>query len=127
VHPVFHPSLLEPFTTREDNPHPQEPIIDTLRQHSNNVFDVERILDRRQNAAGQWEYLIKWLGYEEEENTWEPGAAISAEALKAYWKRLKVSPRRSVIKIPATTSEPKKRRGRPPKKKGDGVKLPNTQ
>ena len=59
VHPVFYPSLLEPFSTRSTLPHPQEPITNTLRQYGDDVFEVESIINRRQNENGQYEYLIK--------------------------------------------------------------------
>jgi hypothetical protein len=113
VHPVFHPSLLEPYSVRGSPPHQQAPIEDILRQHGDDVYELDYIVDRRKRSDGQWEYLIKWTGYDPEENSWEPAASISGNALKEFWKRLKVSPRRSVINIPL---EKKRGRGRPPKK-----------
>ena len=34
-------------------------------------YNVERILDSQRNRQ-KTEYLVKWLGYDEEENLWEP-------------------------------------------------------
>jgi hypothetical protein len=126
AHPVFHPSLLEPYTVRGHPPRQQAPIQDTLRQHGDDVYDVDYIVDRRQNREGHWEYLIKWTGYDPEDNSWEPAASISGNSLKIFWNKLKASPRRSTIELPAAQQpqgkEPAKRgRGRPPKKKGNGV------
>ncbi|NXC13648.1 CDYL2 protein, partial [Corythaeola cristata] len=33
---------------------------------------VERIVDKRKNKKGKWEYLIRWKGYGSNEDTWEP-------------------------------------------------------
>jgi len=35
-------------------------------------FEVEEIRNKRTNKKGKTEYLIKWKGYPEQENTWEP-------------------------------------------------------
>lgn len=33
---------------------------------------VDRIVDKRKNKKGKWEYLIRWKGYGSNEDTWEP-------------------------------------------------------
>lgn len=33
---------------------------------------MERIVDKRRNKKGKWEYLIRWKGYGSKEDTWEP-------------------------------------------------------
>lgn len=80
VHPVFHVSLLRPFTespgrfdTRED---PPPPPVDT---DDVEVFEVEEILDKRVRRFGhgqRTEYLVKWLGYPLHDATWEPEANV---------------------------------------------------
>ena len=35
-------------------------------------FDVEKILRHRRNKKGELEFLVRWEGYGEEEDTWEP-------------------------------------------------------
>jgi hypothetical protein len=61
IHPIFHVSLLSPTknpeTTRDDE------VIEE--------YEVEHILDKRVRQ-GKTEYLVKWKGYENNENTWEP-------------------------------------------------------
>lgn len=41
------------------------------------VFRVEKILEKRQRR-GTTEYLIKWLGYPDSANSWEPASNIEA-------------------------------------------------
>lgn len=36
------------------------------------VYIVEKILDKRISASGRVEYLLKWKGYSNDDNTWEP-------------------------------------------------------
>lgn len=118
VHPVFHASLLEPYTKKGTIPHDKEPIVDTLREYGDDVYDVEEVLDRRLNAVGVWEYLIKWKDYPEEENSWEPGPNINEHALQKFWQKKGILAKR-ISKKPTATKKPG--RGRPPKKKGDSL------
>ena len=35
-------------------------------------FEVEAIIDKRQNRKGKTEYLVRWKGYDKQDDTWEP-------------------------------------------------------
>uniref|UniRef100_A0A3Q3XEH9 Chromo domain-containing protein n=1 Tax=Mola mola TaxID=94237 RepID=A0A3Q3XEH9_MOLML len=41
-------------------------------QADGELYMVERIVDKRRNKKGKWEYLIRWKGYGSKEDTWEP-------------------------------------------------------
>ncbi|XP_026646010.1 chromodomain Y-like protein isoform X3 [Zonotrichia albicollis] len=36
------------------------------------LTQVERIVDKRKNKKGKTEYLVRWKGYDSEDDTWEP-------------------------------------------------------
>lgn len=56
--------------------HPTTNIMPTSQE-----YEVESIVGRRNND-GRVEYLIKWKGYSEEENTWEPESNLNDCALE---------------------------------------------
>ncbi|KAB0372310.1 hypothetical protein FD755_016102 [Muntiacus reevesi] len=39
---------------------------------SEELYEVERIVDKRQNKTGKMEYLVRWKGCSREDATWEP-------------------------------------------------------
>ncbi|KAM9665109.1 LOW QUALITY PROTEIN: chromodomain Y-like protein [Dama dama] len=39
---------------------------------SEELYEVERIIDKRQNKKGKTEYVVQWKGYGREDATWEP-------------------------------------------------------
>ena len=90
IHPVFHVSKLRPYFedhgdfVRPDELRPPPMIVD-----GRNEYEVERIIDRRVRRYGRnerVEYLIKWKGYDNYENTWEPLSNLTgaAELVEAF-------------------------------------------
>ena len=54
-------------------------------------YEVEAILNHRK-IGKTTEYLIKWVGYDDSENTWEPEKNVienSKEMLQSYWDSVK--------------------------------------
>ncbi|KAJ8011137.1 hypothetical protein DPEC_G00055060 [Dallia pectoralis] len=45
---------------------------------SEELYEVERIVDKRKNKKGKMEYLVRWRGYGYEGDTWEPEMHLSA-------------------------------------------------
>ena len=66
IHPVFHISMLEPADA-------EIPLQTTFHfePQEDNEFEVEKILQQR----GQ-RYFVKWKGYPDSDNTWEPKAHL---------------------------------------------------
>jgi hypothetical protein len=59
-------------------------------------FEVERIIDKRERADGVVEYLIKWLGYQDDENTWEPQGNCPLETITEFEENAKQGMRMEV-------------------------------
>ncbi|KAK3026148.1 hypothetical protein RJ639_042591 [Escallonia herrerae] len=89
LHPVFHVSMLKPF--HEDTADPSRGQIKRqgLKPKAEGKRVAEAILNDRVITASRkrhQEYLVKWQGYMEEENTWERAADLSAytDKIEAY-------------------------------------------
>ncbi|KAI6209129.1 Chromobox protein-like protein 1-like protein [Aphelenchoides besseyi] len=51
----------------------------------NELFYVEKILDRREQKGQEVSYLVKWFGYSEQQNSWEPASSfIDKRMIEAF-------------------------------------------
>jgi hypothetical protein len=86
VHPVFHVSLLRAYR-RDGRVQPPPPPITV---DGDLEYEIERILSHRDRKYGQRikkEYLIQWLSYGPEHNSWEPEKTLlknAKEVLQEY-------------------------------------------
>src|SRR6266404_3338284 len=85
IHNVFHASLLTPYhETTAHSPNftrPPPVLIDGEEE-----YEVERIVTHRQfGRSKQLQYLIKWKGYPESDNTWEPADQVHAPDLIKHY------------------------------------------
>jgi reverse transcriptase-like protein/integrase-like protein/chromodomain-containing protein len=77
VHPEFHVSLLKPTSIQRSE----------IEGDASDEFEVEAIIDKRVNQQGKTEYLIKWMGYDPTENTWEETTNLFCpEAIQSFEK-----------------------------------------
>ncbi len=85
IHDVFHTSLLTPYyETAAHGPNFTRPPPDLI--DGEEEYKVERIVAHRQfGRSKRLQYLIKWKGYPESDNTWEPADQVHApEIIKHY-------------------------------------------
>jgi len=61
--------------SRDDSPVPED------------EYSVEKVVDKRAGLSGNVEYLIKWKGYGDEDNTWEPKENLDCKDLIATYER----------------------------------------
>src|SRR5487761_1247260 len=88
IHPVFHSSLLTPYIeTDSHGPNFSRPPPDLITGEAE--YEVENIRSHRRHGKRRLlQYLLKWKGYPESDNTWEPADQIHApELVKAYHRR----------------------------------------
>ena len=84
IHDSFHVSLLQPYKhdrfDRDPDPPPPIKLEDETLE-----YEVEKILDRKRRR-NKFYYLVKWRGYADHENTWEPVENLTnaQEALGDY-------------------------------------------
>jgi hypothetical protein len=88
LHNVFHVSLLKLHKSGPANattPPPPPELIEGEYE-----YEVESILSHRFLRNNKTEFLVKWLGYGPEHNTWEPEAncAHCPDKLTEYWQRI---------------------------------------
>lgn len=93
IHPVFHVSLLKPYTERagpgEEEVRPTAELIDGEEE-----WEVEGIIGER-HVHGRHEFLVKWKGYPSYENSWEPISNLknANEAVAEYRKTTGSAPK----------------------------------
>lgn len=93
VHPVFHTGLLKPYQAGTR----QQAMMPKLETETDTLFEVDAILDHksvtRRGRKGSkvssrkpiMKYLVQWLGFGKEHNSWEPDSALKhLDLLKTY-------------------------------------------
>jgi hypothetical protein len=95
---VFHASLLTPYVeTPAHGPNFTMPPPDIIEGEAE--YEVERIIKHRQfGRTKKRHYLIKWKGYPDSDNTWEPEDNVHApDLVKQYWQKHKAQTARAYL------------------------------
>lgn len=107
IHPVFHISLLEPWRAPPESKGFRPGPVDVPDHDGAGHYEVERILCHK-TVAGKQLFRVKWLGWPEEDSTWEEASNLTNcdKVLYKYWQ----SPR-DVSRGRALPRAQKQRRG----------------
>jgi hypothetical protein len=102
LHPVFHVSLLKPW----NGPITPEPL--TVEVEGLPEYEVETILSHKLQSRSKGKpttmFLVKWKGFGDEHNTWEPEKNLTADGkyintkITEYWQ--------SIPRVQSSTSTP---------------------
>jgi hypothetical protein len=87
IHPVFHNSLLTPYVeTNAHGPNFTRPPPDLINREAE--YEVEAIRSHRYFGKNKrLQYLLKWKGYPEADNTWESEDQLNAPNLLKQYNR----------------------------------------
>jgi hypothetical protein len=101
IHPVFHVSKLRPFnvSTNFKHVHTRRPA-PLFADRRGAVWEVDAIMEDKVDEHGQPLYRVRWTGWDDDEDTWEPASSfdVCPEVLDEYLDRkargVKVNPAR---------------------------------
>ena len=92
MHSNFHLNLLKPFVENEEEQFPLwEPPKPPPLISEDNQYTVERLLDYKDKRQGQRkrrEYLVSWMGYRQEDDSWVAEEDIHEDLVTEYWARV---------------------------------------
>jgi hypothetical protein len=93
IHPVFHVTLLEPYTQSTIPGRMTEPASPVIIEDEVE-YEVEAILDSKVSRR-RLLYLVKWKGYPDSENSWEPTSNVknACKLVKQFHARYPQKPR----------------------------------
>jgi hypothetical protein len=87
IHPVFHVKLLKPFQEIKEVKR-QQKVLEPVVVEGEEEWEVEKIIRTRKRGK-EVEYEVKWKGFGEEENTWEPLENLenSLETIQFFFRK----------------------------------------
>ena len=124
IHPVFTVTQLKPVPPPTDDPfnrqrpdHPDSVFVEKNTQRVKS-FEIERLINKRETAKRDSEYLIRWKGYDPQYDEWRnlPELKNAMNLVKKYEENIRTEtylPGR--LKLPSADPPPKKLPAPPPK------------
>ncbi|CAH0549106.1 unnamed protein product [Brassicogethes aeneus] len=67
-------------------------------------YVVEKIIDSRINEQGVKEYYLKWIGYDDKDNTWEPEENLDCPGLISAFEAAQKEREKNKRKAPTATT-----------------------
>jgi hypothetical protein len=129
IHPVFHVSLLKIWK----GPDTPEPV--TVEVEGMPEYTIDTILSHKVQSRGRGRpvtmFLVKWKGFGDEHNSWEPESALTSDGLYdnseliKYWKTLAQPIQPSTPRAPRALTT-KKRHMKVIKRSGPSTRLRTT-
>ena len=85
IHPVMNIEHVKPFLHPREGQQRYKPGAVYIGEDGSEDFEVEEIVDSQMHKD-KLQYLVKWVGWDSESNTWEPEShlANAPEALTAF-------------------------------------------
>ena len=89
IHSKFHANLLKPFIENDDSQFPlREPPRPPPLVPEDSQYEVEEILDHQERRHGRTKYLVRWVGYGQEDDQWIPAEDIHEDLVKEYRRKI---------------------------------------
>ena len=91
IHETVNVSRLKVDRTDDSRIAWRAPPLPGLTSPAGTSYLVESIAKHRPSSDGtSWEYKVKWEGWDEKDNTWEPeeNMAKAKEMVEQYWKEM---------------------------------------
>ncbi|GAA5845583.1 hypothetical protein JCM11251_003669 [Rhodosporidiobolus azoricus] len=88
AHPTFHSSKLKRYTPNDPSLHAKRepPRPEPIDIEGEKEYRVEAVVDEKGHGARR-RFLVKWEGYPDSDNTWEPLTSLEDTAALEAWER----------------------------------------